>query len=235
MSKKVLAIVLGVVAVTAGAAMLYLLPRNASIVTSTSGFLSSSYHFYDANSILKVKVPFSRVNEDTINDLKAKNEKELNEALETVADYDGSVFRSEYTSPSSLVYVLGDNIYYFRTDSTDCVYRLNVKEHEIAACPLSGYNGFTDTSLQKGYTEVDHNFTTFVSIKTEALIDAYPGLRGAIDSVDGIFYHNCLFYDNGSVFFEKKNTIYEYLPDSDSVRKIVTVGSGENVEFVLDR
>lgn len=235
MSKKVLAVILGIVAFAAGAATLYLVPRNASIVTGTSGFISSSHHFYDANPIFKVRVPFSSVNEDRINEIKADNDKVSGEALETVADNDGSVFRDEFTSPDSLVYVLGDNIYYFRTDNTGSVYKINVKAREITECPLSGYNGFTDSGLRDRYTEVDHNFTVFVSIRTEALIDAYPGLRNAIDSVDGLFYHTCLFYDNGRIFFEKKSTIYEYIPDTDKVVKIASVGSGETVEYVLDR
>ena len=50
-----------------------------------------------------------------------------------------------------------------------------------------------------------------------------------------MFYHTCLFYDNGRIFFEKKSTIYEYIPDTDKVIKIASVGSGETVEYVLDR
>ena len=235
MSKKVVAVILGVLAIIAGGVTLYLVPRNASIVTGTSSFISSSYHFYDANPVFKVRVPFSSVNETVINENKAYNDKLLGEALKTAADNDSAVFSDELTSLDRLVYVLGDNIYYFRTDNTGSVYKLNIKNMSLSECPLSGYNGFTDSGLRERYTTVDHNFTTFVSIRTEALIDTYPGLRSAIDSVDGIFYHTCLFYDNGRIFFEKKSTIYEYIPDTDKIVKIASVGSGETVEYVLDR
>lgn len=235
MSKKAAVIILGAAVLAAGAAALYLIPRNASIVTETSGFISSSYHFSDANPIFKVRVPFSKVNEERINEIEAANDKALEEAYKTVSAPDGSIFRDDYTSLKQLIYVLGDNIYYYRTNNIGSVFRFNTVTGELAECPLSGYNGFTDSGLRDRYTEVDHNFTTFVSIRTEALTDAYPGLRAAIDSVEGIFYHTSLFYDNGRIFFEKKNTIYEYLPDTDSVRKIASVGSGENVSYVLDR
>jgi len=235
MAKKVLVILGVAAALIAGAVSLYLIPRNATIVTSTSGFLSSSYHFNDANPILKMRVPFSSVNEDRINEIKEANRKSLEEAFQKVTEVDGKAFRDDYTSIESCVFELGDYFYYFRTDDTKNVYKVNPAKSEMIQCPLSGYNGFTNSGLRDRYTEVDHNFTTFVSIRTEALIDAYPGLRNAIDSVDGLFYHTCLFYDNGRIFFEKKSTIYEYIPDTDKVVKIASVGSGETVEYVLDR
>jgi hypothetical protein len=99
---------------------------------------------------------------------------------------------------------------------------------------MSGYNDFSDTYLKAGHNEVDHNFTTFVSIKTEALVDSFPELRKAIDSKNGLFYCHDSYYVNGRVFFEKKSTLYEFVPDTGKVKKTADIGR-TNIEFITAR
>ena len=235
MNKKLIIILSTIIAFIIAAAVLLWFPRNASVVTTTSGFISTSYHYYDANSVFKFKLPSTSVNEEVYKEHSEKNKKALEEALAKVLEADSDAFCDEYTSVDACVFELDGCIYYYRTCDTKNVYKLNTSTGEITSFPFSGYNSYVDRESFADQTTIDHNTTVFINIRTEALVNAYPGLGAAIDSIDGYFYCTCLFYDNGRIFFEKKDTVYEYLPSDGSVRKIVTVGSGETIEMVLDK
>ena len=235
MSKKAVILISAVIALIIGGVILIFVPRDVRIITSTSSFISSSEHFYDANPVLKIKLLSGSMNGDRLDQYRSDRDAALAKSLETVLAADDQVFRDDYTSLTSLVFEINGNIYYYRTSDTHHVYRLNKNTGEITSCELSGYNSFTSEESRARYDEVDHNYTVFVNLMTEALIDTYPALKDRIDNIDGFFYCSCMFYDNGRVFFEKRNTIYEFLPSDGTVRKIASVGSGETVEFVLDR
>lgn len=235
MNKKLVVILSIVCALIVGIAVLLWFPRNASVVTTTSGFISTSYHYYDANSVFKFKLPSTSVNEETYREAVAKNKKALEEACAKALEADSGAFSDEFTSVENYVFEIEDYIYYYRTEDVNNVYKLNKNSGEINCVPLSGYNDFTDNMAKSKGDVINNNITAFQSIRTEALVDYYPGLKDAIDGIEGNFYCQFLFYDNGRIFFEKKDTVYEYLPSDGSVKKIVTVASGETIEMVLDK
>lgn len=232
-SKKPIIIVTSVLAVIIAALLLVFIPRDITVVTSTSSFIFSSNSVYDTNPILKIKVPSFRYKNEDLKKQKESLEKPSGDALETVVQKDPYAFHGEYTSESNCACEIGDYIYYFRTNDTANVYKYSKTTGKITSCPMSGYNDFSDTYL-KNHNEVDHNFTAFVSIRTEALIDSFPELRKAIDSKKGLFYCHDSYYVNGRVFFEKKATLYEFVPETGKVTKVAGIGK-ENIEFITAR
>ncbi|MBP5262704.1 MAG: hypothetical protein J6Z43_11320 [Clostridiales bacterium] len=234
MGKKVIAIVSVIAVLIIGTAVLVFIPRDALIVTETSSFIFTNVNYYRTNPVLKIKLPCFSMSDDKLDAIKESRDTALQKAYEQVCEADEEAFRGEFTGVDHMVCELGDDIYYYRTSDVHNVYKLNKTTGEITASPLSGYNGFSSIEFRDSYEEVDHNFAAFVDIRTEALVAAYPRLKSAIDGVDGEFYYSYSYYDNGRVFFESGNTIYEYLPESDSVRKVVSVGAGETVTEVLD-
>ena len=235
MGKKAIIIVCSISALLIGAAVLIFVPRDVSIMTTSSTFINTAYHYYDVNPVLKIKLFSTVLNSDVIDKTAAARETELEEAYNKVHEADEDAFRDDYTSIESCVFEVGDYIYYYRTSDTQHIYKYNTATGEITACEPSGYEDQRNgASFRDKYDEVDHNFTVFINIRTEALVDYYPGLRNAINSTKGTFYHGYLFYDNGRIFFDNGNTIYEYLPESDSTRKIASVNGNETVEYVLD-
>jgi len=232
MGKKVIVIVCIIAALTVGIALLILVPRDVSIVTTTSSFISSNYHFYDSNPILRIKIPASSLNEEKYKEIQEQQKKSLEEAYITVLQADSGAFTDEYTSYENTVFETELSIYYYRTEDVDHFYKLDKATGDITPCEFSGYNGFTDTLANAKFDQVSHNFTTFVSIRTEGLIDTYPGLKKAIESLDGEFYYAYMYYSDGRIFFDVRNTIYEYLPDKDKVSKVATVGAGETIEMI---
>ncbi|SCW58639.1 hypothetical protein SAMN02910456_02005 [Ruminococcaceae bacterium YRB3002] len=230
--KKALIIIFSITAVIICIILLMFVPRDVSVVTTTSGFISTSYHCYDTNPLLKIKVRSIHMDEDKYRLLRENDEKTAEYALNEVLAFDSDAFHGEYTSASRCVAVVGDYIYYYRTSDPDHVYKMNRSTGNTAACNLSGYDSFSSAEMRDSYTEVDNNYTTFRSILTEGLIDTYPGLKKAIESLDGEFYYSYMYYTNGRIFFDVRNTIYEYLPDKDKVSKVATVGAGETIEMI---
>ena len=234
MSKKVIAVVSGIAALLIGAAILVFVPRDTIIVTSTPSWLPSSGNYYVSNPVLKIKLPLFSMNDDELEAISEERNRLLEQAYDRVLASDSQAFQGEFTSIENIAFELGAYTYYFRTPDVDNVYKFNKNTDEITAVPLSGYNGFSDGTSKERFGEVTHNFTAFVSIRTEALTDYFPGLKQAIEDSGNNFYYSYTYYDNGRVFFETDNTIYEYLPDSDSTRKIASVGRDETVEMVMD-
>ncbi len=234
MGKKAIIFTVSIVAVIIGIAVLVFVPQDAVIVTNTSSFIFSSDHFYVSNPVLKIKLPYYKMNSDDLDVIEEERKAALETALETVCEADSGAFRDEFTSVENMVFEVEGYIYYYRTTDAKNVYKFNKTTGEITAVPLSGYNGFSSPDLRDRYEEIDHNYAAFVDIKTEGLIDAYPGLKNALENLNGNFYYNYSYYDNGRMFFDVNNTVYEYLPESDSVRKIASVDRGETVIAVLD-
>ena len=232
MKKPVVIAVICTAVFAVTAALLVLVPRDITIVTSTSGFITTSYHAYDSNPVLKIKLPSFRFNKDKIKETKEKQEDPYKSALAAVLEKDAGAFHDKFTSESSCVCEVGDYIYYFRTADTGNVYKLNKQTGSITSCPMSGYNSFSNIELKARYKEIDHNFTAFVCIKTEALIDSFPELRAAIESKGNDFYCHYIYYENGRVFFENRNKLYEFIPKTGKAEKVASVGN-ETIEFIV--
>lgn len=236
MSKKAVIILSVIIAAVIGVTVLVFVPRDAVIVTTSSSLLSTSYSFYDTNPLLKIKLwPSSSVNHNDLDQIRAEKNAALEESFEFVLNNDDQAFSDEFTSLGNEVFELGDYIYYFRTSDTKHVYKISKSTGKISSCELSGYNGFSGSGWNERETEVTHNYTAFVSITTEGLIDSYPELKSRIEELDGNFYYNYTYVDNGRIFFEKKCTIYEFMPSDGTIRKVVSVKADETVEMVLDK
>ncbi len=230
MKKKAVAVIcLAAVAVSAVLALVFI-PRDITLVTSTSSFIFSSNSVYDTNPVLKITVPSIRLGKEGIQSAKAEIDKRNEEALKTVVQQDGYAFHSEFTSAGSCACEVGSYIYYFRVNDTGNIYKLNKDTGDITSCPLSGYNDFSSAERQAAYDEVDHNFTCFVCIKTEALTDTYPELRNAIDGKDGHFYCNDIYYEGGRIFFLKNDVLYEFIPETGKAKKVTRLKT--NLEFI---
>lgn len=234
MSKKIIVLLSVIIALIIGGAVLVFVPRDVSIVTSSSGLLTTSYGFYDANPILRIKLLSASMNTNKYEKIRSERQAALEDAFAAVLAADGEAFTSEYSNIESLACELGDYVYYYHTSDTAHVYKMNKTTGEISACEMSGYNSFSSEDTRDRYEEVDHNYTVFVDITTEALFDSYPQFRTCIEKLDGSFYCGYTYVDNGRVFFDMKNTIYEFLPSDGTVRKVASVGPGETVEMVVD-
>ena len=231
MKKKNIVLICSAAAVSALA--LVFVPRDITVVTSSSSFIFSSTAVYDTNPVLKIKVPSVFLNKNDISSVRENNNKASTDALNTVIQNDSYAFRDELSSADNCACEVNGNIYYYRFNDTRNVYKLDKTAGEISSCPLSGYNSFTSHEFQASYDEVDHNFAVFVNIKTEALIDSYPELRNAIESKDGHFYCSDIYYEGGRIFFLKNDTLYEFIPKTGKAKRTASIK--DNIELIVVR
>ncbi len=215
--------------------LMLMTPGDICIVTSTSGFISSTDHFYAVNPFLPIKVPilFGKPNLDEI---EAEAETLLTGVKDEVLRLDPDAFCGEYTSMEDCFFMIDRYVYYFRTNDVDHFYRLDRESGEIKQCELSGYDSFTGhlTSRDR-FKEVSHNYVVMVSIRTEGLLEYYPKLKDAIEQTDGEFYCRYMYFAGERIFFDMGNTIYEYLPDSNRTKRIASVAPGATVERIIIR
>lgn len=200
------------------------------IYTNTSGFISSSSRVYIANSKLKLKLP---VIGDEIERGEA-HEAQLQEAFDIVLSADPEFFHGKYNSLREMVFPIDDVIYYYRNDTYDKFYSYNKSLDVITEHPVSEYSEYA-REQNKGNDIPNwgmHNYVVSTCIKAEGLLDYYGNLNSSLKSVDGIFYEWCIFYDKGRIFFEKNNTVYEYLPEKNKVSRIATVGEAESINEI---
>lgn len=188
------------------------------VQTSTSGLLSASYHGYRYNSFFKIRLPYL-ISEEKIE----KNSKlqEQKSAREYVLNNDSEFFDCNLCStPESYVFAIENYIYYYHVDDHEHFYRINKDTAEIEIKDFSAY-----VQDIKGM----HNFSVTNNITAEGLIDYY-NMSSSIESIDGMFYEDDIYYSNGRVFFEKSDRLYEYVPSSQKVKSVGRVSKDENIE-----
>jgi len=215
--------------------LMLMTPGDICIVTSTSGFISSTDHFYAANLFLPVKIPVLFGKPD-LDELEAETETLLTGVRDRVLRYDPDAFCGEYASMEDCFFIIDRYVYYFRTNDVEHFYRLDTETGEIKQCKFSGYDSFAGhlTSRDR-FKEVSHNYVVMVSIRSEGLIDHYPKLKDAIEQTDGEFYCRYMYCAGDRIFFDMGNKIYEYLPDSNRTKRIASVAPAETVERIIVR
>lgn len=197
------------------------------IVSHSSGsfITSASTSCYSVNSKFKFKMPGFKKDKNIIENNISTVEKALENGMEKIKEVDEDAFLGKYNTLDELVFVIDNYIYYYRNDIYDKFYRYNTNTCEIEELNLSNYAHYIEN-------EGMHNFTVQNDIKTEALLDFYPGLTEQIEKMEGTFY-NETFYDNGRVFFCKNDTLYEYVHGENKVKKIIGIRRDANMDYVF--
>lgn len=195
-------------------------------VSSGSFIGSNPTNVHLVNTFFKLK--FNAKKElEKVNDKYNIQEENLTKALKTVKKYDNNVFLGEYSNSSEIVFIIKDYIYYYRNEKYNKFYRYNTKTKEIEDINFSSY------ARDIGNKNIGmHDFTVFNNIKTEALIHLYPELKTQIDKIKGMFYVSDTFYDQGRIFFIKKDILYEYLPKENKTTRIVKFSRATNIHNI---
>lgn len=224
MKKKVS---LAIVFIAAIVIILQFLKYESNIIVHTTGpyglIGNAPTNVYLTGNILKIK--FSTNNyQSIVSNMEEINEEENLKNIEIVKKIDSNVFDGKYTSSEDKIFRIDNDIYYYRNNVYDKFFKYNIETNQIQELDFSG---FVKDNIS------DYNaYVHLVNIETEALINTYPLLEEQINAIDGMFYGR-MFYDNGRIFFEKRNVIYEYVVNKNKVRKICIVATNKTIQNIF--